>query len=122
MTLKEAFVKGYILNTDHCAVIQINDLIYQQHGKAVGQGPLYTWQIKDRLFVRIIYRHIFDMLVLFDILLDLTGKLHIGGMSRTVGYDMCLNRVTYQRQVSNNVQQFMAGRFIRETQLDIIEN
>ncbi len=32
------------------------------------------------------------MLVLLDILLDLTGKLHVGGVSRTVGDDMRLDR------------------------------
>ena len=60
------------------------------------------------------------MLVLLDILFDTPGEFHIAAMSRTVGNDMGLDGVSDQGEVAHNIEQFVAGRFIRETQFQVI--
>ena len=43
-------------------------------------------------------------------------------MSRTVGNNVRLERITNQCQITNHIQQFVACRFVGETQFQVIQN
>ena len=104
MPCKKRLVEGDILDAHNMGITQFNDLVNQQKWVPVRKYFFNLGGIVNGLLVGVINRHIFHMLVFFDVLLDQFGKLNIGEMSWPVGNDMRLDGKTYQRQIPDYIQ------------------
>ena len=71
--------------------------------------------------VRVVNRHILDMLIFLDVLLDQLGKLNIREMPWPVGNDVCFDGIANQGQVSNHIQQLVACGLVGKPEFKVIE-
>ena len=71
--------------------VQLRDLSRE----FVRQGLLYLRNIVDSLLRWIVMRNIREVLILFDVLLYLLRKLHIGSVAGAAGNNVSFNRMTY---------------------------
>jgi len=121
MSREKGFVESDVFNAYNIGIGQRDDLVHQQEGIPMRQGLLnLLCGINGRLR-GVVHRHIFQVLVLLDVLFDLFGESHIGAMSRPVGDDAHFYRITDQCEVAHNVQQLMPRGLVGETQLEVIQ-
>ena len=106
MTLEERFVGSYVLYADNVVGSQLDDLVHELHGIAVGQEFLYLLDVHDGLLVGIVPRGL-DV-VLADFLAHHTRKHIVDGVSGAGGNDASLDGTANQCHVSDDVQQFVA--------------
>ena len=121
MSHEERFVKRYILNPNNLSICKLDDLVYQQERVTVRQSFFYVLQVKYRRLCRIVHRHIFQMLIFFDILFYFFGKSYIGTVTGAVCNYPRLYGIANECQVSHHIQQFMTGRFICKAKLKVVE-
>src|ERR1700754_1477238 len=121
MADKKRFVEGDILDPDDGTVRQLDDLVHQQKREAVRKSLFDLLGGEYRGLIRIVNGGILEMLVLLDVLLDLFGKFHVGGVTGPVGDDMPLDREADKSQVANDVQQLVPGRLIGKAQFQVVE-
>src|SRR5690242_8052043 len=104
MTLEEVLVKRYLFYAHNMGIGKLNYFIYQQKRVAVRHYFFNMLYIKYRRLCRIVNRHIFYMLVLFNVLLDFFCKCHVAAMAWPVGNNPGLDRITDQCKVAHNIQ------------------
>ena len=75
--------------------------------------------IHDGSFVAVIGRSLY--FVKFDFFAYLAGKLVVDGVPRTGGDDASLDGFAYQCQVADDIQQFVAGRFVVPYQGNMVD-
>ena len=92
------FIQGYILDAYNMFVGKFNNFINQQKRIAVGQFFFYLLGVVQRRLIRIVYRYIFGVLILFNILLYFFCKIYIGRMAGPVGNDMAFDGKAHQVQ------------------------
>ena len=100
--------------------VQMHHLVHQQKRGTVRQQALDLVDIVQRLGRRIDPEHRTRSAPL-DLLADHLRELGIGRMARLVGYDTPPDALPDQRQIANHVEQLMPRRFVRETQLQIVQ-
>jgi len=76
----------------------------------VWKGFFYLLRIKNRWLVGIINRYILQILILFDILFYFLRKFNIGAVSGAICYYSCLNGISYESQITDNIQRVESGR------------
>ncbi|MNT02882.1 hypothetical protein D3C72_1373940 [compost metagenome] len=78
--------------------------------------------IIQRWHIWIVNFYFFTCFIFLNLLFDFLCKGNICSMSRTSSHNMTFQRSTYKCQITNHIQQFMSGRLILMTQLNIIQN
>lgn len=68
MALEKPFIEGHVFYSHDVLITDLNDLVYQQEWKAVGELALYILKIIDGRFTWIITREGGNIPVLSDIL------------------------------------------------------
>ena len=119
VTGKERLVAGYVLNAHDAGRTHSDDLINQLHWVAMRQELADADVIHDWLLVWIVDRSL-DF-VLADLLAHEAGELVIHGVARTGSDDATLDRLTDERHIADDVEQFMACTFVLPLQWAVLD-
>ena len=110
VTCEKRLVAGNILYTNNAIRANLNNLVHQLHGIAVGEQLADAVYVHDRLLVGIVGGCL--NLMLANLLTDLSCELIINGMTWTSGNDATLDRLANEGHVANDVKQFVTGALV----------
>ncbi len=121
MTHEERLVYRDVLHADDAVLVHVDYLVDQLERIPVGQQIGDLLDVHDRRNLRIVGRDL-RLLRFQHQLFDFLGECDVGRVAGACCQNLRFERPSDQRQVADNVQQFVPGRFVGVVQVDVIEN